>query len=211
LNIRDAYTAWSSIYDLDRNLTRDLDHVVTRQVIGEQRYQTALEMGCGTGKNTALLALVSERLISFDFSSGMLAQARAKPALAAVHFALADLTASWPVAAACADLVTFNLVLEHIPDLQAVFREAYRVLGWGGQLFLCELHPFKQYQGKQARFEQHGIEVTVTAYLHHLSDYLQAAKSAGLSLARLDEWWVDADHSVPPRLVSMVFNKCFFI
>jgi ubiquinone/menaquinone biosynthesis C-methylase UbiE len=88
--IRDAYTAWSSIYDLDRNLTRDLDQVVVRQALGGNRYGTVLEMGCGTGKNTTLLRQISQRLYSFDFSTGMLTQAQSKPGLEGACFTLAD-------------------------------------------------------------------------------------------------------------------------
>jgi malonyl-CoA O-methyltransferase len=204
--IRDAYNLWSSIYDHDRNLTRDLDQAVTQTVLGADRYGTVLEMGCGTGKNTGLLRQISGFLLSFDFSPGMLAQARSKPGLMDAHFALADLTGAWPLAPACADLLTFNLVLEHLSDLNHIFREARRVLRPGGQVFLCELHPFKQYQGKQAVIRQGEQETLITAYLHHLTDYTRAAEAAGFRLDRLDEWWVDADHSLPPRLVSMRFS-----
>ncbi|MBN8592071.1 MAG: class I SAM-dependent methyltransferase [Anaerolineae bacterium] len=204
--IRDAYTAWSTIYDLDHNSTRDLDHIVVQQILGPNRYGTILELGCGTGKNSALLRQISQQHYAFDFSPGMLAQARSKPGLTEARFSLADLIGPWPIAPACADLITFNLVLEHIPDLNHIFREARRVLRPGGQVFLCELHPFKQYQGKQAVFQQGDQEIPVTAYLHHLSDFTQAAESAGFRLDHFAEWWVDADHTVPPRLASMRFS-----
>ena len=58
MNIQDAYTRWSDTYDSDRNLTRDLDHRATRDALTGLRYQNIMELGCGTGKNTAFLTAI---------------------------------------------------------------------------------------------------------------------------------------------------------
>ncbi len=46
MNIREAYTQWSATYDNDHNLTRDLDQVVTRNMLGHARYTSVLEIVC---------------------------------------------------------------------------------------------------------------------------------------------------------------------
>src|SRR5688572_20232515 len=117
MNVRDAYNQWALTYDSDRNLTRDLDQIVTRETIGHGRYTSILELGCGTGKNTVLLAQLGERVQSLDFSEAMLSQARAKQPGANVTFSVADLMQPWPCADRSVDLVVCNLVLEHIADL----------------------------------------------------------------------------------------------
>jgi malonyl-CoA O-methyltransferase len=137
----------------------------------------------------------------------MLAQARAKPQPAHAHFAAADLTQPWPCAHACADLIVCNLVLEHIRDLVAVFAEAHRVLRPGGQFFICELHPFRQYQGKQATFQRDGQPVEIPAFVHHISVFLNEAQAAGFRLTNLNEWWHETDQEGLPRLVSILFEK----
>ena len=122
-------------------------------------------------------------------------------------FLLADITRQWPCAEESADLVVCNLVLEHIEDLSFVFSEAHRSLVEGGRFFICELHPFLQYQGKKARFQRDQGTIEIQAFVHHLSDFLGAAGDAGLALDGCREWWHEEDQGQPPRLVSFVFGK----
>ena len=206
MSVRDAYTNWSTTYDSDTNPTRDLDQEVTRAILGQVRVARVIEIGCGTGKNTAFLAEIGASVQALDFSEGMLAQARAKVQAPNVTFTVADLTRPWPCADQSADLIVGNLVLEHIEDLGGVFAEARRCLGPGGQLFLCELHPAKQYQGLQAHFTRAEGQVQIPAFVHHLSDYLAAAEANGFILQQLREWWHTPDRARAPLLVSFLFS-----
>jgi malonyl-CoA O-methyltransferase len=205
--IREAYTDWSASYDSDRNLTRDLDEQVTREALAAYRVGTILELGCGTGKNTTLLASLGGRVAAFDFSPGMIARAQAKFPRANVLYTLADLTQPWPCARASADLIVGNLVLEHIRDPGAIFGQAARALRGGGRCFISELHPFRQYQGKQAAFSRGEVQTEIPVFVHHISEFLTAAEGAGLALARLGEHWHAEDDGKPPRLVTFLFEK----
>ncbi|MDQ6833187.1 MAG: methyltransferase domain-containing protein [Chloroflexota bacterium] len=205
--VRTAYTEWAATYDTDRNLTRDLDQMVTRTVLAERRYRVILEIGCGTGKNTHLLARISDHVHAIDFSEGMLAQARAKQFGPAVTFSVADLTQSWPCAGQSVDLIACNLVLEHIADLSFVFAEAARTLAPAGHLFICELHPFKQYLGSKAAFQRDEACIEPPTFVHHVSDFLDAAARAGFILNSFKEWWHDDDQQTLPRLVSFMFES----
>lgn len=207
MEIHEHYSLWSATYDQDRNLTRDLDQSVTREALAGRRYAAILELGCGTGKNTALLAELGERVQALDFSEGMLSQARAKVTAANVTFATADLTRPWPCADQSADLIVCNLVLEHIAELPFIFAEARRVLSAAGRFFISELHPFRQYRGSQAEFQRGGERVAIPAFVHHISDFLQAAEAAPLRLVRLREWWHAEDQNGLPRLLTLLFEK----
>lgn len=209
MNIESSYDRWSAIYDSNRNRTRDLDAQVMRTRFGTSRFNRVLELGCGTGKNTSLLAEVAEAVHAFDFSEGMLTRARARVSARNVVFQRLDLSRiPWPMDGASADLATFNLVLEHIETLGPIFAEVARCLVPGGVLQVSELHPFRQYEGTQARFEDAaGNEVKVAAYTHHLSEFVEAGRRAGLRLERLNEWWHDEDGGRPPRLLTLEFVR----
>lgn len=206
-NIQDAYTDWSATYDLDRNLTRDLDQLITRDTLSNLRFQSILEIGCGTGKNTALLAQIGQHVSALDFSAGMIEKARAKLSLDNVTFEVADITQPWPCEDQSIDLVVCNLVLEHIPDLSFIFSEASRVLIKTGRFFVSELHPFRQYQGTQANFQRNQETTQIPAFVHHISDFIAAAAGNNLALASMKESWHQEDQNKPPRLVSFVFEK----
>lgn len=105
MDIQDAYTDWSITYDSDRNLTRDLDQVVTKETLANRRYYNVLEVGCGTGKNTHLLAQFGKRVCALDLSMGMLEQAKRKIQSDRVLFAVADLTKAWPCKTESVDLI----------------------------------------------------------------------------------------------------------
>ena len=154
-----------------------------------------------------MLANIGAKVHALDFSVGMLAQAKTKVSSDHVTFTVADLTRPWPCAAQSADLVVCNLVLEHIGNLPFVFSETARVLVADGHFFVCELHPFRQYQGAQARFQHDQTTTEIQAFVHHLSDFTNAADANGLVLERFQEWWHEEDQDKPPRLASFIFGK----
>ena len=207
MNVQKSYNQWATTYDTDENFTRDLDGIITRQMLGQRRWQTVLELGCGTGKNTVFLAQLADALTALDFSPDMMAQAQAKVQASQVTFKLADITQTWPTKEQSIDLISCNLILEHIEDLGFIFAEAARSLREGGQFFISELHPFKQYEGGKARFEHNGTTTQIPAFIHHISDFLNAATENGLTLLSLKEWWHKHDENKPPRLVSFLFEK----
>lgn len=207
MTIQDAYSDWSATYDSDRNLTRDLDQRVARRELATLRCKSILELGCGTGKNTPLLASIGEYVHALDFSLGMIEKAKAKVDGSNVTFELADLTKPWPANDRSYDLVVCNLVLEHIKDLNFIFAETARVLIESGRCFICELHPFRQYQGTQARFQRPADTKQVPAFVHHLTDFTNGARANGLSIVMMNEWWHEEDEGKPPRLISFVFEK----
>jgi ubiquinone/menaquinone biosynthesis C-methylase UbiE len=207
VNIRNAYTYWSATYDEDRNLTRDLDAIVTRETLRNWRFRSILEIGCGTGKNTVFLAEIGQNVHALDFSEAMINRAKTKVPSDNVSFALADITKPWPDDAQSANLIVCNLVLEHIGDLPFIFSEVSRVLAAGGHFFVCELHPFRQYLGAKANFQQDRQTTEIPAFVHHLTDFTNAAEDHGLTLTSLKEWWHEEDRDKPPRLVSFLFEK----
>lgn len=207
MNIKNAYNEWSDSYDTDENLTRDLDQKVTRESLTDQYFNSILEIGCGTGKNTVFYSQIGTNVHAIDFSHGMIEKAKEKVQAENVEFSVADLTKRWPCEDTEFDLVVCNLVLEHIEDLSFIFSEAARALQSKGKFLVNELHPFKQYEGKKARFYQGTETIEVDAFVHHISDFVNTAIAADLTLVKLNEYWHEADQNKPPRLVSFMFEK----
>ncbi|MEW6405570.1 MAG: class I SAM-dependent methyltransferase [Chloroflexota bacterium] len=207
MDIQNAYNEWSETYDNDENLTRDLDQTLTRALLAGRQFDSILEIGCGTGKNTVLLAQIGKYVQAVDFSQGMIEKAREKVKAANVKFAMANITEKWTCEADSFDLIVCNLVLEHIENLVFVFSEAARTLKNQGLFIVNELHPFRQYEGKKARFAGENGVTEIPAFIHHITDFMKAAEAGGLALRKFDEFWHEADSGKPPRLVSFVFEK----
>jgi ubiquinone/menaquinone biosynthesis C-methylase UbiE len=208
---RAAYDAWAASYDTAPNRTRDLDAQVLRlQTALALEGADVLEVGCGTGKNTEWLAVQARSVLALDFSSGMLEKARLRVRSERVRFVEHDLREPWPVAPSSMDAVVTNLVLEHVEHLEPFFRRAAYVLRPGGRVFVCELHPFRQWSGSQARFapSENTPEQLVPAYRHDVSHYLNAGVSAGLRFVHCDEWLEDsAPAGALPRLFSTLWVR----
>ncbi|HSQ28976.1 MAG TPA: class I SAM-dependent methyltransferase [Gemmatimonadaceae bacterium] len=214
-----VYDRWASSYDGDDNRTRDLDARVLRESDLAVNGRDVLELGCGTAKNTVWLAERARRVVGLDFSRGMLDVARSRLTTGNVELLEHDVQTRWPAADGEFDLVVADLILEHVADVTAVFAEAARVLRPGGTMFMCELHPYRQWRGGQAHFtdEWSGETVFAPAYAHSIAEYVNAGIGVGLALRRLDEWSdggrqarTEPEGSAPrhiPRLVSIRFAK----
>ena len=207
MSIQKAYNEWSGTYDTDENLTRDLDQKVTRESLANLHFDSILEIGCGTGKNTIFLAQIGAHVHALDFSEGMIEKAREKVEAESVKFSVADLTQKWPCEDQSYDLIVCNLVLEHIENLSFIFSESFRVLTEKGRFLVNELHPFRQYEEKKARFDKGEGVTEIPAFVHHISDFVNTASNNGLRLVKLNEWWHEADQGKPPRIISFLFEK----
>jgi ubiquinone/menaquinone biosynthesis C-methylase UbiE len=203
-----AYDRWAATYDSDANRTRDLDALVVRRAAPDVTARDVLELAPGTGKNTVWLAERARSVIGLDASPGMLAVARRRVTAGHVCFLEHDIQTAWPVGDESIDVVIGNLVLEHVERVGHVFAKAARVLRRGGVVFICELHPIRQFLGARAHFvdgERRVVEVPVVR--HTVSEFVNAGLDAGLTLDRLDEWSDDGAPDSPPRLLSLSFSK----
>ena len=207
MDIAYAYNSWSAQYDTNDNKTRDLEALSLQKILQGKSFKHCLEIGCGTGKNTAWLLTICDQITAIDLSNGMLDIAKNKIQSDKVNFIEGDITKDWTFAKHTYDLVTFSLMLEHIEDLNAVFQKVSKVTAVGSHVYIGELHPFKQYAGSKARFETESGTHVVTCFNHHVTDFIQAANTSGFQLIQLDEQFDDADRNQIPRILNLLFEK----
>jgi len=202
-----AYDKWSEQYDTNLNKTRDLEAVALRQILEDQSFESILEIGCGTGKNSQWLITKTKNLVGADLSAEMLAKAKEKLSAPNATFVQADITQDWKFARENFDLITFSLVLEHIENLDFVFSETSKKLTPNGKVYLGELHPFKQYAGSKARFETEEGQTIVPCYTHNISDFTEAASKHGLKIEEVHEFFDEDNRTSIPRILALVFTK----
>ncbi len=207
MTIDKAYNTWANNYDAVENKTRDLEKIAAKQTLDKYNYTTVVKLGCGTEKNTEWLAEKANSIIGLDFSPEMLLKAKEKIKSDKVQFQQADLTLPWDIIDNYADLISCSLTLEHISDLNFIFSEGYNKLKPEGKFFICELHPFKQYTGSKAKFENENGIIELEVFTHHVSEYVNAAINNGFKILEIKEWFDNDDKTDIPRLISFVFEK----
>lgn len=123
MDVRQAYNTWALQYDTNNNKTRDLEAFALRDVLTPVEFNTCLEIGCGTGKNTEWLLTKSKEILPVDLSEEMLTRAKTKIHSGKVQFCQADINNPWTFVTKKYDLVSFSLVLEHIENLDPIFEK----------------------------------------------------------------------------------------
>ncbi|HSV89144.1 MAG TPA: class I SAM-dependent methyltransferase [Bacteroidales bacterium] len=207
MEIKESYNLWSGTYDNDHNSTRDLEAVALRETLSGMQFQTCLELGCGTGKNTLFLKSIAKRVIAVDFSDKMLEKAKEKFPDNSVQFIATDILANWDFLANEVDLIVCSLVLEHIENVTPIFEKAFGTLAPGGCLYVGELHPYKQYIGSHARFENESGKISLKCFTHHLSDFTNAANENGFEITAVKEFFDQNQPREIPRILTFLFRK----
>lgn len=205
--IRDGYDRWALVYDHDANPLPALEEPLVREAIGEMKGLSVLDLGCGTGRHALWLAAEGATVTALDFSEGMLAEARRKPGAGAIRFIVHDLYRPLPLEDGRFDLVVSGLVLEHLRDLEAFFREARRVLRADGRAVVSAMHPAMFLRGSQARFTDpdSGEIVQPGSYPHTLGEIVMAAVRAGFRIEGIGEYAPDGEFAAKyPRAEKYV-------
>ncbi len=145
----------------------------------------ALDLACGTGRVSRLLADRGHAVVAVDSCAEMLDRG-------AGALALGDIS-MLPFAEGSFDLVTCALALTHQPDLPGVLSEAARVLRAGGELVTSDIHSTTLFLGGIAGVDTPDGHLLMPAAVLRASDYIGAATAAGLTVVECHEpgWPVD--------------------
>lgn len=123
----------------------ELTRRVITEELGERRVASALEIGCGPGTWTPLLAARAAHVDAIDLSMSMLEQARASVTDPAVHFIHAD--AARFQAERQYELVMSIRVLEYIPEREDILRNLRNLVAPGGRAVIITKTPISVWRG----------------------------------------------------------------
>jgi ubiquinone/menaquinone biosynthesis C-methylase UbiE len=184
LDVDSAYAAWAETYDQPNALISAEEPIVRRFIDGISA-GVSLDVACGTGRVTRLLADHGHRAIGVDRSAEMLARARRN--VPGASFVLGDVR-GLPFEDRTLDLVICALALTHVTRLADSVTEMARVLRPGGYMIVSDVHPIAVVTGAHAFFlRTDGSRGVTRNEVHWASEYVDAFRSAGLAIERAAE------------------------
>lgn len=190
---KDGYDRWADIYDSEDNPLIAFETEEVYRLLGQVHDLAVADIGCGTGRHALRLAAAGAKVTGLDFSEQMLAVAQQKPGAHKITFLRHDLALRWPLPNEGFDRVISCLVLDHITDVSAFFRELYRICRHGGCIVLSVMHPAMMLKGAQARFTDPGTgqKIYPQSVPNQISDYVVSANRTGLTFDYMFEHAVD--------------------
>ena len=199
LSTAQAYDLWAAVYDTDGNFLQALDTIQMKTLMPRTlgMLQTSqlprpwklVDLGCGTGRNTAaLLGVQDASVVGLDVSPGMLDVARQRLGKVGAEGKLTlevfDMLqqSSPPESAVNADVVVSTLVIEHIPA-EIFFGHVAKILKPGGILLLSNMHS-EMGRISQAGFvdPKTGEKIRPTSYAHTVAQVEAEAAENGLKV-----------------------------
>ena len=184
LSVESGYSLWAPCYDSDGNPLIALEGPSMTERFGPIFGRRVIDLGCGTGRHTRALVDAGAQVIAGDLTPAMLARARLRLTDHDVGWLRLALPGPLPFADETFALAVLGLVAEHITDLAGTLKEVARTLVPGGRCLLSSLHPDRTAEGQTARFidPETGIRRPIQTLHRSVTDYLQVAASAGLTL-----------------------------
>jgi ubiquinone/menaquinone biosynthesis C-methylase UbiE len=124
----------------------EYDHAVYARIIamlGERHYRRALEIGCGSGEFTRILAPHVDRVVAFDVAENAIARARVRGGWENVDFDVANVMEYRLDPGQAWDLIVFGETIYCLGCFYTFFeitwlvRELFRAMRPGGRLLLA--------------------------------------------------------------------------
>lgn len=174
LTAPDGYRAWASRYAAETAVSF-LEDALVRELRVPTANRALLDAGCGTGRR--LEQSDAAFAVGVDLSGAMIAESGGN-----VRLAIADVR-SLPFDDSAFDVVWCRLVIGHVRDVEAVYRETARVCKAGGAVVITDFHPAAAAAGHRRTFrDETGTVREIEHYVHSLEDHAAAARASGLAV-----------------------------
>ena len=110
--------------------------------LGDVSGKRVIDIGCGEGRFTRLLAGLGARATGIDLTEPLLDRAR-RLAVADETYLLSDAETLDGIESESFDLAVSYIVLVDLHDYRASIEAAYRILRPGGAFIVCNVHPMR--------------------------------------------------------------------
>ena len=149
------------------------------------KYQLALDVGCGNGRDFGMLLRCADKLIGIDFSQGMIKEtkytANRLQSESKTTLIMGDVT-NLPFRANSVGFILCSEVLEHVPDWSRAPLEFYRVLNGNGELIVTtpnkiSMYGITRYAGRLLFGSKHPYDVWKSYF-----EIRDALKTAGFEI-----------------------------
>jgi ubiquinone/menaquinone biosynthesis C-methylase UbiE len=198
VSAQEGYARWAARYDHEMNPLIAAEQPHVDAILEGLQATRALDVGAGTGRLALKLARRGIAVTALDQSAEMLAVAKqnARREGLAIDFHQGSLEEGLPFASGEFDLLTCALMLCHVPNLDQVTREFYRVLRAGGYLLITDFHPDAvANEGWRTVADWPDGRDLLPNMPYSRADYLQAVQEAGFALLEVQDVPV---RDVPP-------------
>lgn len=198
VDTREGYDQWSATYDSTGNPLVAMEERAISVILGDIRGLSAIDLGCGTGRNSRKLHALGATVTGIDFSEGMLNKAIDLSRGLDISYQQHDLSQPLPFGDQSFDLVICSLVIEHLAELTPVFTEMGRICRKDGVIIVSDLHPAMRLRDAQAQFTdaKRGRDIRPKGFPHSMSEYVLSIRDAGLKLLDMKEY-VGLEEMVP--------------
>ncbi|KAJ4315399.1 hypothetical protein N0V94_005968 [Neodidymelliopsis sp. IMI 364377] len=214
IGTQEAYDQWASVYDSDGNMLQSIDDAELTTLLPSLLSQLStstgsqlslLDLGCGTGRNTARLlshpwppSTRTVQITGLDFSAGMLTLARKKLSSLphAPHITLRleqcdPFPTTHPFDPATLHLAPQNLllstlVLEHIP-LRTYFTTLSSLLAPGGMALVTNMHDDMGRRSQAGFVNAQGVKVRGESWVYSVSEAVGEAETQGFEVVDVRE------------------------
>ncbi|MDD2224709.1 MAG: class I SAM-dependent methyltransferase [Candidatus Shapirobacteria bacterium] len=102
---------------------------------------TVLDLGCGNGYWTKLLAKKYKKVVGIDNSQNLIKIAKNKRQLSNIEYKLVEIETDFPFANDSFDLIFSNMVIHYIKNLIKLTEELYRIIKPNGLIIFSFAHP----------------------------------------------------------------------
>ena len=215
----DSAKAWADFVRTGKDHDREgLNNPAAFELIGNIKGLTVLDLGCGEGYNTRILARKGAKVTGIDFSPKQieLALQEEKKENLGIRYKVMDAAKLTGLPDNCFDLVTCFMALQDIENYRKAITETSRVLKPNGRFIFTIPHPcFEKItvSGKrinaadayfgETKFPIHwnmkrlSIPFRTTSFHRTLTDYFDAINKSRLQVSQL----------VEPRFAEKAYQK----